>query len=82
MNIDTDHVLKILQSFLEELEAEGKFPVDFNIDMIFEAEGLVMRLNIFEFGDCYFNHLIGTEMCTTMAVLWAIIYYYWHENTY
>ena len=79
-NIDTDHALEILRSFLEELEAEGKLPLDFDIDMILEAAALVMRWNIFEFGDCYFKQLIGTAMGTAAAVLWAIIYYYWHEK--
>ena len=79
-NIDTDHALEILRSFLEELEAEGKLPLDFDIDMILEAAALVVRWNIFEFGYCYFKQLIGTAMGTAAAVLWAIIYYYWHEK--
>ncbi|KAL7553431.1 hypothetical protein ACHAWF_017429 [Thalassiosira exigua] len=45
-----------------------------------KAAALVMRWNIFEFGDCYFKQLIGTAMGTAAAVLWAIIYYYWHEK--
>ena len=50
--IDTIHGLAILRQFLEELEAQGDLPVHFNIDLIVEAAALVMRFNIFEYGDC------------------------------
>ncbi|KAL7523453.1 hypothetical protein ACHAWF_000527 [Thalassiosira exigua] len=79
-NIDTDRALEILRSFLEELKAEGKLSLDFDNGMILEAAALVMIWNIFEFGGCYFKQLIGTAMGTAVAVVWAIIYYCWHEK--
>ena len=79
-NIDTDHGLEILRLFLEDLEKQGDIPTDFNIDMILNAAELIMRWNIFEYGDCFFKQLIGTAMGTPAAVLWAIIYYWWHEK--
>ena len=78
--IDTIHGLAILRQFLEELEAQGDLPVHFNIDLIVEAAALVMRWNIFEYGDCYFQQLRGTAMGTPAAVMWSIIYYWWHEK--
>ena len=39
-----------------------------------------MRWNLVECGDCYSKQLAGTAMCTPVAVLWAIIYYYWKEK--
>ena len=79
-NIDTDHGLEILRQFLEELDEEGKLPPNIKIDIIIEAARIVMRWNIFEYGDCYFRQLVGTAMGTPAAVMWAIIYYYWHEK--
>ena len=40
---------------------------------------LVMRNNIFEWGDLYFLQLCGTVMGTSSAVMWAMIYYCVHE---
>ena len=66
---------------LKELEAQGgDLPFHFNIDLIVEAAALVMRWNIFEYGDCYFQQLRGTAMGTPAAVMWSIIYYWWHEK--
>ena len=64
IDIDTDDGLKILGKFLEELREEGKLPRDFDIDMIVEAAKLVMRWNIFVYGNYFFKQLIGTAMCT------------------
>ena len=81
-NIDTTHGLEILRKFLEELEEEGKLPLGFDIDMLLQvqAASIVMRWNIFEYGDCYFKQLVGTAMGTPVAVIWAMIYFYWHEK--
>ena len=66
--------------FLEELRDEGKLPTDYDIEMILCAAALVMRWNLFEYGDTFFFHLTGTAMGTPSACLWAIIYYYWHKK--
>ena len=79
-NIDTTHGLKILKSFLIELKEEGRLTDDFDIDMLIEAAALIMRWNLFEYGDSYFLQLLGTAMGTPVAVIWATIYFWWHEN--
>ena len=38
-----------------------------------------MKNNIFEFGDLHFLQLIGTAMGTSAAVMWATIYFAYHE---
>ncbi|KAL7520013.1 hypothetical protein ACHAWF_000257 [Thalassiosira exigua] len=40
---------------------------------------LVMKNNIFEWGDMYFLQLLGTVMGTSAACMWATIYYAVHE---
>ena len=72
-NIDMNHGLKVLRSFLEELRSANDLPPNFDIDMIVEAAGLVMHWNIFEYGDCCFKQLIGTAMGTPAAVMWTKI---------
>ena len=42
-NIDTNHGLKVLRSFLEELRSADNLQPNFDIDMIVEAARLVMR---------------------------------------
>jgi hypothetical protein len=78
--IDTDHALEVLRLFLEELEREGKLPTDFDIDMIMQAATLIMKWNLFEFGNTFFKQLLGTAMGTPVAVIWAMIYFWWHEK--
>ncbi|KAL7523809.1 hypothetical protein ACHAWF_000676 [Thalassiosira exigua] len=40
---------------------------------------LMMKNNIFEWGDCYFLQLLGTVMRTSTALIWATIYFVIHE---
>ena len=74
-DIDTNHALAILRMFLEDLREQGLLPKNFNIDMILEAAKLVMRWNLFKYGDCYFKQLTGTAMGMLAAVMCAIICY-------
>ena len=39
-----------------------------------------MRNNLMQFGDTYFLQLIGTAMGTSVAVVFANLYYSWHER--
>ena len=79
--IDTNHALGVLRLFLEELEREGKPATDLDIQMIMQAVTLIMKWNLFEFGDTFFKQLLETVMGTPVAVIWAMIYFWWHENT-
>ncbi|KAL7544319.1 hypothetical protein ACHAWF_007705 [Thalassiosira exigua] len=40
---------------------------------------LVMRNNIFEWGDCYFLQILGTAMGTSAACMWAAIFFVVHD---
>ena len=79
-NIDTTHALEVFRLFLEESGKEGKLPPDFNIEMIMQATKLIKKWNLFKFGDTFFKQLPGTAMGTPVAVIWAMIYFWWHEK--
>jgi len=79
-NIKLEHALKVLRWFLDWLDEEGLLPPDFNKELVIEAARIVMTWNIFEYRDCYFRQLLGTAMGTPAAVMWSIIYYFWHEK--
>ena len=79
-NIDTKHALQVLEWFLNELKLEGRLNDDFNTKMIVEAATLIMKWNLFEYGNSFFLQLLGTAMGTPVAVIWATIYFYWHEK--
>jgi len=40
--------------------------------MIVEAAQIVMRWNLFEYGNLYFQQLIGIAIQTPTALMWAI----------
>jgi len=54
-------------------------PKGFPLGAVKEAMILVMRSNLFEYGDLYFLQLLGTAMGTSAACMWATIYYAVHE---
>ena len=78
-NIDTDHAIEVITWWLNDLNEQNKLPHDFPLEAILEAMEIIMKNNIFEFGDCYFLQLLGTAMGTSAAVMWATIYYAYHE---
>ena len=76
-NIDTDHAIDVIGKWLDSLE--GRLPPNFPLAAVKEAMKLVMRNNLFEYGDLYFLQLLGTAMGTSAACMWATIYYSVHE---
>jgi len=80
-NIDTEHAIEIIGKWLDKLHREGKLPHDFPLEAVKEAMAIVMRNNIFEWGDLRFLQLLGTAMGTSAACMWATIYFGVHECT-
>jgi hypothetical protein len=81
-NIDLDHAMEVMSLWLHSLPAEERM-WDFRdeiIDAILDGFNLVMRNNIFEFGDIYSQQLIGTAMGTSCAIVFANLYEGWHER--
>ena len=69
-NIPTTIALATLADYLRANEDEFDIPVEATIEAIF----LVMRNNVFTFGDMVFKQLTGTAMGTPPACALAVIY--------
>lgn len=79
--IDIDHGLQVMRDFFNYLSQRDLLPEDFPTDAVLEGLELVMRFNLFQFGDANFIQLIGTAMGTSVAVVYANLYAGWHEIT-
>ena len=80
-NIDIDHGVDIIKLWLESLQARSELPDDFpTINAIIDGLNFVMRNNVAQYGDCFFKQLCGTAMGTSVAVIYAGLYYGWHEQ--
>jgi len=64
-NIDTDHAIYVIGKWLDSLE--GRLPPNFPLAAVKEAMILVIRNNVFEYGDIYFLQLLGIAMGTSAS---------------
>ena len=78
-NIDTDHAIRVITWWIEDLDRRGLLPLGFPVDAVLSAMRIIMKNNFFEFGDLFFLQLLGTAMGTSAAVMWATIYFAYHE---
>ena len=78
-NIDTEHAIAVISWWLDDLHARGELPFAFPLEAVKSAMVTIMRNNVFEWGDLYFLQLLGTAMGTSSAVMWATLYFAYHE---
>ena len=78
-NIDTEHTITAITWWLNDLKTQNKLDPDFPLEAVLEARTIIMKNIIFEFGHYYFLQLLGTAMSTSIAVMWATIYFAYHE---
>ena len=78
-NIKTSHAIQVITWWLTDLDEQGLLPALFPLEAVIEAMTIIMTNNIFEFGNMYFLQLLGTAMGTSSAVMWATLYYAYHE---
>jgi hypothetical protein len=78
-NIDTDHAIEVITWWFHDLASRNELPSSFPLDAVLEAMTVIMKNNIFEWGDLCFLQLLGTAMGTSAAVMWATIYFAYHE---
>ena len=79
-NIDTDHAIEVIGTWLFKIKDDPSFPKNWPLLPVKEAMETIMRFNIFEFGNLRIHQLRGTAMGTSSACIWATIYYAIHEN--
>ena len=78
-NIDTNHGLQTLEKWFQ-LHAH-ELPARYPTQMVLKATRLVMFNNVFQFDDTYWLQLTGTAMGTSLACIYATIYFSYHEET-
>jgi hypothetical protein len=78
-NIDTEHAIRVIEWWLNNLDERDLLPEGFPLEAVIDAMQIIMRNNIFEWGSMYFLQLLGTAMGTSSAVMWATLYYAYHE---
>ena len=78
-NIDTNHAITFITFRIEDLHNRNLLPTNFPKEAVLSAMVTIMKNNIFEFGDLFFLQLLGTAMGTSAAVMWATLYYAYHE---
>jgi hypothetical protein len=78
-NIDTDHGLQTITKWLELHEDD--LPPGFPTETIIDLLARVMKYNVFQLDDCWFQQTNGTAMGTSVACVYATIYYSYHEET-
>ena len=71
-NIDTDHGIAVARSFFRKFA--NRLPEDCPTEFVLDALELIMRNNIFQFGNTNWLQLIGCAMGTSAAVNYAYIY--------
>ena len=81
-NIDTEHGLATIENWLNlhrtEIRARHS---DFPFDLLKELLRIVMTNNVFQFDDCWYHQTNGTAMGTSVACIYATIYFSYHEET-
>ena len=78
-NIDTTHGIQVIDDWIDELGDD--MPDGFPAKAVKEALRLVMKTNIFEFGDSFFEQISGCAMGTPVACIYATLYYAYHERS-
>jgi hypothetical protein len=72
-NIDTDHAIETISSYLTALQVPNHLAIIAALD-------IVMRNCYFRFGDTYWHQVQGTAMGTPPAPSYATLYYGIHET--
>ena len=68
-NIDTDHAISVITWWIEDFDNRNLLPPSFPTEAVLSAMIVVMKNDIFKFGDLFFSKLLGTAMGTSAAVM-------------
>ncbi|KAL7488643.1 hypothetical protein ACHAW6_014269 [Cyclotella cf. meneghiniana] len=64
-NIDINHGIHMMTLYINYLRSQRLLPLTFPTSAVIEGLKIVMRYNIFMFGDTHFLQLIGTAVDTS-----------------
>jgi hypothetical protein len=78
-NIPTAKALSFISNHIRETAHEFQ---DIPAEALVEALGIVMRNNVFTFGDVTYTQVRGTAMVTPPAPMWANLYMSINEDTF
>ena len=78
-NIDTNHALSEIYNFLTNTKPTICKVENISVDAIMLALNIIMRHNVFKFGDTCWVQLTGTAMGTPPAPMYATLYFAIHE---
>ena len=78
-NIDAEHSIEILRKWF--IQFKNVIPNNIPTHLVITALEIVMKNNIFTFGDTFWLQKTGTAMCTPCACMIASIYFAYHEQT-
>ena len=76
--INTDHAMSTIGNWMRQNGA--RLPPTFPTDIVLELLEIVMRNNVFVFGDLFYHQKSGTAMGTSVAPIYSTIYYGIHEE--
>ena len=77
--IDTTHATRVISEWFQRQAT--KLPEKFPTHLVTYLLSIVMEHNVFKFGDLWFHQTSGTAMGTSVAPIYALLYYGIHENT-
>jgi hypothetical protein len=77
-NIDTEHALTVIKRFINK---HNNYATLHERNATIEGLELIMRNNLFQFGDTYWHQLNGTAMGVSPSCMYATLYFAVHEET-
>ena len=80
-NIDTKLAIESIQKWFDLQKTRGKLPKGYPTEFVLKGITLVMESNFFKFDDLLFVQTNGTAMGTSVACMYATIYFSYHEET-
>jgi hypothetical protein len=77
-NINTKHGIEIFHKWL--MEYNNELPFNFPTPLFLKILEIIMTAKIFQFDDLYFHQEDSTAIGTSCVVLYASLYYGYHEK--
>jgi hypothetical protein len=77
-NIDTNHALQVIEKFIRD---HPQYTTIHERNAVIEGLNLIMRNNVFQFGNTYWHQQNGTAMGVSPSCMYATLYFATYEQT-